>query len=51
MCLTNMVKGTTIQISKKNYDYLTKIGGKKESYDQIIGRLISKLEGESETHD
>ena len=31
---------THVRISKGNYKKLTEIGKKKESYDEIIGRLI-----------
>jgi len=33
---------TTIRISRKNLGKLDKLGKRRESYDEIIGRLLDK---------
>jgi predicted CopG family antitoxin len=43
-----MENGITIKISRENYNYLTEIGKKKETFDQILAKLISKAEGVQE---
>jgi hypothetical protein len=35
---------TTIQISLENKSRLDKLGGKGDSYDDILGRLLDKVE-------
>lgn len=42
---------TTIQVTREIRDVLTKIGLKGESYNQIIARLISHFEGQTNQHE
>jgi hypothetical protein len=43
---TSMQKGSTkvIKVSPENYDKLTEMGKKNESYDDIITRLLQKID-------
>jgi predicted CopG family antitoxin len=39
---------TTIQISKKNHEYLLKIGAKGDTFDEIITRILREEKRENE---
>jgi hypothetical protein len=39
---TEKIQGTTIRISIRNRDRLIERGGKQDSYDDIIERLLNK---------